>query len=57
MRWAFGTHLLLLHGRDDGISDPQTWKVSCMKCNHDAVGAISGIWMRFEDVSDVVHKR
>ena len=29
MKWAFGTHTLLLHGRDEGISDPRTWKVYC----------------------------
>ena len=28
MKLAFGTHTLLPHGRDEGISDPQTWKVS-----------------------------
>ena len=28
MKLAFGTHTLLLHGRDEGISDFQTWKES-----------------------------
>ncbi len=27
MKSAFGTHTLLLYGRDEGISDPRTWKV------------------------------
>lgn len=28
MKKAFGTPTLLLHGRDEGISDPRTWEVS-----------------------------
>lgn len=45
MKLAFGTHTLLLHGRDEGISDPQTWKESYNSLLLHIISAIFGVEM------------